>query len=125
MAQICGVSVLFRSPDWLRLRGVTNRQFLGRTICSSPHGLTTTIELRSGGLSLSAISRLVARGALYRRFPGVYSYGPGELSSEAQAMAAVLAAGPGAWLSHLPSASLWRTSRFPAPIAHVVVPRRH
>ena len=64
----------------------------------------------------------VARGALYRRYPGVYSYGPGELSAEAQAMAAVLAAGPGAVLAHLSVATLFRTSRFPAPIPHVLVP---
>jgi hypothetical protein len=104
---------------------VTNRQFPERTLCSSPHGLTTTRDLRSDGLSLSAISRRVSRGALHRRYPGVYSFGPGELSPEAQAMAAVLATGPGAALSHLPVAGLFRTSRFPAPIPHVLVPRRH
>src|SRR3954470_360098 len=100
-SQIRGVCVLLRSPSWLRVRGAMNKQFLTGPICTSPHGLTTTAELRAGGLSLSAISKRVARGALHRRYPGVYSYGPGELSSEAQAMASVLAAGPGAVLAHL------------------------
>ena len=40
-------------------------------------------------------------------------------------MAAVLAAGPGAVLAHLSAAALFKTSRFPAPIPHVIVPRRH
>jgi hypothetical protein len=106
-----------------------NRQFPARTNCASPpsqrYGLTTTIELVSGGLSHSAISRRVARGALYRRYPGVYSFGPGELSPEAQAMAAVLAAGDGAVLSDLSVAALRKISRFQAPIPHVLVPRRH
>jgi hypothetical protein len=104
---------------------VTKKQFLTGPIYSSPPGLTTTFELRANGLSHSAISKRVARGALYRRYPGVYSYGPGDLSDEAQAMAAVLAAGPGAVLAHLSVAKLFRTSRFPAPIPHVLVPRRH
>jgi hypothetical protein len=104
-----------------------NRILTGR-ICPAPpsrYGLTTTVELRSGGLGTSAISKRVARGVLVRRYPGVYSYGPGELSPEAQAMAAVLAAGQGAVLAHLSTAALFRTSRFPAPLPHVLVPGHH
>ena len=40
-------------------------------------------------------------------------------------MAAVLAAGDGACLCDLSAAVLYRTSRFQAPIPHVLVPRRH
>jgi hypothetical protein len=40
-------------------------------------------------------------------------------------MAAVLAAGHGAVLSHLSAAVLWYVSRLRAPIPHVLVPRRH
>ncbi len=40
-------------------------------------------------------------------------------------MAAVLAAGEGAVLAHLSAATLLRTSRFPAPIPHVLVPGHH
>jgi hypothetical protein len=40
-------------------------------------------------------------------------------------MAAVLACGDGAVLSHLSAASLWRASRWSAPMPHVLVPRRH
>jgi Protein of unknown function (DUF559) len=107
---------------------VRDNRILPGLICPAPparYGLTTTFELCSSGLGTSAISKRVARGVLVRRYPGVYSYGPGELSSEAQAMAAVLAAGRGAVLGQLSSAVLWRTSRFPAPIPHVLVPGHH
>jgi hypothetical protein len=66
----------------------------------------------------------VARGALHRRYPGVYSFGPGELSFEAQAMAAVLAVRDGV-LCHRPVGALMRISRFRASIPHVLVTRRH
>jgi hypothetical protein len=40
-------------------------------------------------------------------------------------MAAVLAVGPGAVLAHLSVAKLFRVSRFPDLVPHVLVPRRH
>ncbi|MBE2315002.1 DUF559 domain-containing protein [Solirubrobacter sp. CPCC 204708] len=76
-------------------------------------------------LTPSAISKRVARGTLTRRYPGVYSYGRGELSPEAAWMAAVLACGEGAALAHLSLAELLRLSRWPAEAPHVIVPRRH
>ena len=45
--------------------------------------------LLAEGLTHSAISRRVARGVLVRRHPGVYSFGPGDLSADAQWAAAV------------------------------------
>jgi hypothetical protein len=107
---------------------VQYKRVLPGTVCTAPpsrYGLTTRAELLSSGLTRGAISKRVARGALIRRYPGVYSFGPGELSPEVRAMAAVLAAGPGAVLAHLAAAALWRTSRFPAPIPHVLVPGHH
>jgi len=107
---------------------VRHKRVLPGTVCAAPpsdFGLTTRFELLSSGLTRGAISKRVARGALVRRYPGVYSFGPGELSADAQAMAAVLAAGPGAVLAHLSCAAVWRTSRFHAPLPHVLVPRRH
>ena len=65
------------------------------------------------GLTSSSISKRIARGALTRRYPGVYSYGRGELSPEARWMAAVLACGEGAALGHLSSVALFDCSRWP------------
>jgi hypothetical protein len=84
--------------------------------------LVTRDEL---GLSRNGISRRVARGALTRRYPGVYSYGRGELSPRTRWMAAVLACGEGAALAHLSLAELLRLSRWPTEDPHVIVPRRH
>ncbi|MDA0162854.1 endonuclease domain-containing protein [Solirubrobacter ginsenosidimutans] len=70
------------------------------------------------------MSKRVARGALHRRYPGVYSFGPGELSPEAEAMAAVLAVGDGV-LCNRPAATLLRISRFRSSVPHVLVTRRH
>ena len=95
-------------------------------ICSSPrYGLTSTRALLAGGLSYDTITRRVKTGVLVRRYPGVYSYGHGDLSPEAQSMAAVLACGPGAVSTRLSAASLFRVSRWPDDGPHVLVPRRH
>jgi uncharacterized protein DUF559 len=91
-----------------------------------PHarfGLVTTADLLAGGLSDGAISKQVARGALRRRYAGVYSYGPGELSREAEWMAAVLAAGLGAFLGRRSAAALWEMLRDRRVISDVLAPR--
>ena len=96
------------------------------TVCTSPpFDLVTTAELRAAGLSYSAVSKRVKRGALVRRYPGVYSYGTGELSREARAMAAVLACGRDAVLGQLAAADLFDVSRWRIEVPHVLVARRH
>jgi hypothetical protein len=77
------------------------------------------------GLSRNGIAKRVARGTLTQRYPGVYAYGRGELSTEAAWMAAILACGPDAALAHLSVAELFHLSRWPASEPHVIVPRRH
>jgi Protein of unknown function (DUF559) len=117
---------LFRSSGLSDAQGVTKNRFPTGTISSSPpsrFGLTTRAELLASGLTRGAVSRRVARGALVRRYPGVYSFGPGELSFEAQAMAAVLAAD--GVLSHRPAGTLLRVSRLRSALPHVLVVRRH
>jgi very-short-patch-repair endonuclease len=91
-----------------------------------PHarlGLVTTADLLAAGLTSGAITKRVARGALRRWYIGVYSYGPGELSREAEWMAAVLAAGDGAVLSHRSAAALWEIRRDRRMISEVLAPR--
>jgi hypothetical protein len=95
-------------------------------MCASPrHGLTTTAALLASGLTYDAIAGRAKRGVLVRRYPGVYSHGRGELSGDAQAMAAVLAGGPGAAAAGLCAAALLDVSRWPADTPEVLVPRRH
>ena len=65
------------------------------------------------------------RGALFRRYHGVYSLSPGELSREGEWTAALLAAGEDAALSHLSCAILWQAWRYREEAIDVIVPRRH
>jgi very-short-patch-repair endonuclease len=76
-------------------------------IARKQHGIVTTRQLLAAGLSSAAISKRVRSGKLYRVHQGVYSVGHDGLSREARWMAAVLACGPGAVLSHGAAAVHW------------------
>src|SRR3954447_14792398 len=98
----------------MQSRGVARKSVPRGKTSLPPHarfGLVTTTELLAAGLTASAISKRVARGAMRRWYPGVYSYGPSALSREAEWVAAVLAAGDGAVLSHRSAAALWDLPR--------------
>lgn len=64
------------------------------------HGIVTTKQLGEVGLTSPAISKRLRRGRLFRVYQGVYALGHDGLDQEARWMAAVLACGPGAVLSH-------------------------
>ncbi len=72
------------------------------------HGVVTWAQCRFAGLSREAIGRRVRSGRLHRVFRGVYAVGHAKLSNEGRWMAAVLACGDGAVLSHRSAAELWR-----------------
>jgi len=70
------------------------------------------------GYSRSAVARAAANGRLHRLYRGVYAVGHTDLSPQAECLAAVLACGPGALLSHHSAAWLWGVARWPhAPLA--------
>jgi very-short-patch-repair endonuclease len=94
-----------------------------QAIAGEQYDLITIDQLRACGIADSAITKRVARGALHRRFRGVYSFGAAPLSREAEWLAAVLAAGPGSALSHGSSAQLHRVSRTDPPFVALVSPR--
>jgi Transcriptional regulator, AbiEi antitoxin/Protein of unknown function (DUF559) len=70
-------------------------------------GIVERGQLRSLGLSASAIDRRVRRGRLHPRFRGVYSVGHRVVGQTGLHWAAVLACGPGAVLSHGSAAAAW------------------
>jgi very-short-patch-repair endonuclease len=86
------------------------------------HGLVTRADL---GLSRAAIHDRVRRGALFRRYHGVYSLSPGQLSREGEWTAALMAAGEGATLSDLSAAVLSRIWRYPEDAIDITLARRH
>lgn len=76
-------------------------------VARGQHGLVTSKQLLAAGLGRAAISERVARGRLHRMHRGVYAVGHVGFSRERCWMAAVLACGPGAVLSHMSAAALW------------------
>jgi hypothetical protein len=82
----------------------------------------TTAQLRAAGLTDSSVYKRVRAGRLHPLYRGVYAVGHDRLSREAQWIAAVLAAGPGAALSHLAAAAHWQIWRRKVPGIDVIVP---
>lgn len=70
-------------------------------------GIVTVAQLQDVGLDKSAISRRVASGRLHRVHRGVYAVGHPPVNLHGWWMAAVLACGEGAVLSHASAAALW------------------
>ncbi len=91
-------------------------------LLSKQHGVVSRGQLRALRLSDAAIHGRVARNALVRVDRGVYAAGHDRLTQEGRWMAAVLASGPGAVLSHRSAGALWGVWR-PGPLIEVTVPR--
>lgn len=91
-------------------------------IAARQHGLITHPQLVGLRLSRSAIARRVSRGALYRVHRGIYAVRHPDLSRHGKWLAAVLALGPGAALSHWSAAALWGLLPVRGPRIDVTVP---
>src|SRR3954454_21738648 len=88
------------------------------------HGVVAHRQLRGLGIERGAIEHRLKRGRLHRIHRGVYSVGHRILTDDGWRMAAVLAAGPGAVLSHHSAAELWAL-RWMARRLHSVTVARH
>lgn len=83
-------------------------------LAEQQHGVVCRRQLRDLGLSDAWIEGRCRRGSLYSLHRGVYAVGHRVLSIESRWIAAVLASGSGAVLSHRPAGQLWRIlPRFP------------
>jgi very-short-patch-repair endonuclease len=71
------------------------------------HGVVTRRQLSALGLSTKAIRHRLASGRLHRVRRGVYAVGRPEITRHGRLLAAVLACGPGAVISHRSAAELW------------------
>lgn len=76
------------------------------TLGEVQHGVLSRRQLVAIGLTPSMIKARVAAGNLIRLHPGVYALGHRQLRPQGYWLAAVLAAGPGAALSHREAAAL-------------------
>jgi very-short-patch-repair endonuclease len=85
-----------RAPD-IEIARIADRQY----------GVVTHRQLRSAGLVSSVISRRARWGRLHRLHQGVYAVGHAHVGLEGRLLAAVLASGSGAVLSHGSAAVHW------------------
>lgn len=91
-------------------------------IAARQHGVVAVAQLHEVGIRKNGVTRRVKRGQFHRVHHGVYAVGHRGLSLQGHFMAAVLACGDGAVLSHMSAAILWELLKpLDGPI-HVSVP---
>jgi very-short-patch-repair endonuclease len=91
-------------------------------LAARQHGVVARTQLQAFGVGRGAIERRLGKGRLHRIHRGVYTVGHPLLTREGRFMAAVLACGDGAVLSHISAAVLWGLLRREAPRVDVTVP---
>src|SRR6187455_903550 len=77
------------------------------SVAARQHGVALLAQLVAAGVTQRAAARRVKSGHLYRVHRGVYAVGHPALGKEGKWLAAVLAYGEGATLSHRSAAELW------------------
>src|SRR3954452_22323676 len=76
-------------------------------VAACQHGLITTHQLADLGIDRPGVWRRIRAGRLHRLHRGVFAVGHERISRRGRWLAAVLACGPGAVLSHRSAAALW------------------
>jgi very-short-patch-repair endonuclease len=90
-------------------------------IATRQQSVITRRQLMALGVSESAIDHSIRRGRLIRLHQGVYAVGHQALAPHAAELAAVLAVGEGAYLSHFSAAALWGMVPEPPRLVHVTL----
>jgi very-short-patch-repair endonuclease len=93
-------------------------------LAEAQHTVVSLTQLRAVGLGRAAVAKRAASGRLHRIHQGVYAVGHGRLTREGHWMAAVLAYGPSARLSHRSAAALWNLRPDNRTTTDVSVPGR-
>jgi putative AbiEi antitoxin of type IV toxin-antitoxin system/uncharacterized protein DUF559 len=99
------------------------------SLSARQHGVVTRRQLLEHGLSADAIRHRLAEGRLHPLLRGVYAVGRPQVSREGRWLAAVLACGTGAVLSHSSAAALYavretRRSTVEVTVPHLWMPLR-
>jgi very-short-patch-repair endonuclease/predicted transcriptional regulator of viral defense system len=95
------------SGRYVRFRDPPPRELAIARVAERQHNLIHLTQLRALGLSADAVRKRAAQGRLHRIYQGVYAVGHGRLGREGHWLAAVLAYGPSAVLSHRSATALW------------------
>jgi very-short-patch-repair endonuclease len=85
------------------------REIVG--LARQQQGLLTHVQLRGLGVGRRTIERWIASGRLRAVHREVYAFGPRPLTKRGKWLAAVLAMGPEAFLSHRSAGALWGLAR--------------
>jgi very-short-patch-repair endonuclease len=88
------------------------------------HGVLTRADLLALGFGTRSVEHRVASGRLFLVRRGVYAVGRRELTPDGERMAAILACGRDAVLSHRSAANLWGIGREVVGRVDVTIPRR-
>jgi Transcriptional regulator, AbiEi antitoxin/Protein of unknown function (DUF559) len=88
-------------------------------------GVVSRRQLAALGFSAHGISEWVRTGRLVRLYRGVYAYGHDRLRVEGRWLAAVMACGPGAVLSHRSASQLWELRQSNSGLIDVTVPSQN
>jgi hypothetical protein len=106
----------------MRPQGSTGVDEALAELARSQWGVVSLVQLRALGLSLGAVKHRTRVGRLRRVHRGVYAIGGAALPREGRHLAAVLACGPGAVLSHVSAAVHWNLLSYDAPRPEVTAP---
>ena len=88
------------------------------------HGVVGRVQLEDLGLGEDAIRHRQRLGRLHRLHRGAFAVGHRSISKQGWWMAAVLASGPEALLSHRTAAALWGLRGYSGGAVHVTVPHK-
>ncbi len=102
------------SRGWSAVAGLAARQ----------HGVVGLEQLRRSGIAAATVRTWVARDRLVPMYTGVYAVGHAVLRPEGHRLAAVLACGDGAVLSHGSAAAHWGIRQSAAAVIDVTAPIR-
>ena len=112
-----------RIETYMRQGSVPPGRVLAR-VATRQHGVVSRAQVLALGVTSSYIARLVVGGRLHQVHHGVYAVGHPRITREGRWMAAVLAGGAEAVLSHLSAALLWELIDRDVSSIHVLVPGR-
>jgi very-short-patch-repair endonuclease len=106
------------------MRGLSATDLVIAALADAQHGVVARAQLLARGVSARAIDGRIRVRRLRRLHYGVYAVGHRVLTVEGRWMAAVLAGGPGAVLSHASAAMAWDLRRTSGRVIDVSVPTR-
>jgi predicted transcriptional regulator of viral defense system len=90
----------------MRKKGANREQVIAR-LAANQHGVVAAAQLRDAGIPDYSVTRRAQAGRLHRLHRGVYAVGHTKLTFDGRCIAAALAVGEVAVVSHRSAAAIW------------------